>query len=475
MMTTPKQSKTIAAQLEVLDEFKQELDKAGTRMDYIIKRGNNWLEDTKNETFMDINTFLVNETSECLRRFATITNAKDVNQTIGHENLDVGTLIDSRSITIKSLQEKNKRHEKQYKQVAMRFEEIDNKNYQKFDQITNELYLASNFMASLQESYELLSFQVNENAKQIKDLTNIRDQHTNFDLKLIEQEEKCESLLRLQKSVEHKLLSKIEQIVSQQDSTSEHVNKTSSECEAMSRTVNSMISSFDHLNSNLESLEENVKHIDKTFKETENTNSREFENLSRRIQSLAKTIGSWQSGSFNLGLEETQKELKDMALNLDSLKKNVSDLANRQRNLVSRAALNQLGQLQKQKTDEIELKMSDLDKKNIEVGGQVSKLATDIVSLRRQGYQYFQEESQKMLAFLTTLTAKKKPENSKEEREDNQTGLRQGEIIAGDMSLKLEDICSELKALTDCFMYIQEEIETLKSKINQHEEIISQF
>ncbi|KAK7011866.1 lamin-like protein, partial [Biomphalaria glabrata] len=72
-MTTPKQAKTIAAQLEVLDEFKQELDKAGTHMDYIITRGNNWLEDTKNETFMDINTFLVNETSECLRRFATIT------------------------------------------------------------------------------------------------------------------------------------------------------------------------------------------------------------------------------------------------------------------------------------------------------------------------------------------------------------------------------------------------------------------
>ncbi|KAK0058245.1 hypothetical protein Bpfe_012246 [Biomphalaria pfeifferi] len=110
---------------------------------------------------------------------------------------------------------------------------------------------------------------------------------------------------------------------------------------------------------------------------------------------------------------------------------------------------------------------------NIEVGVQVSKLATDIMNLRRQGYQYFQDESQKMLAFVTTQTAKRKLEKSQVEREDKQNGLRQGEVIAGDMTIK--DICSELKALTDCLMYIQEQIETLESKINQHEEIISQF
>ncbi|KAH9490622.1 Complement C1q-like protein 2 [Bulinus truncatus] len=206
-MRLPKHVKIITSHLENLEDLKSQL---GNVLDYIaniITEGQNWIDEKEARAscnFIEINQFLINETSNCIQKCLNI----------AHENEDSSTLtcnsdgdtpnltskptlpntggnilkddskyndvqlkldkIDKRMTKqiseIKSLKQKVKDQEKQNEIISSQLTEKDKNTELKFKEIMEELQSASDFMSNLQSKNGTLTNEQNKHKEKLEKL-----------------------------------------------------------------------------------------------------------------------------------------------------------------------------------------------------------------------------------------------------------------------------------------------------------------
>ncbi|XP_055875713.1 uncharacterized protein LOC129924532 isoform X1 [Biomphalaria glabrata] len=192
-MRPAKQVKAVRGQLEVLEDFKVQIEGLLGNIVHVIKVGESWIGESDNQTFTDIYQFLAIQTAECISKCSSISNgSEDACQSAGmtvpnvKENTPVTvpdftsqddqkliklllriesmeTSLTENLKRMKSLNQKFKEHERNTKEsISKAQEETENSNAKKYEKIIEELHAASSFMSHLQKETESLSQQINE-------------------------------------------------------------------------------------------------------------------------------------------------------------------------------------------------------------------------------------------------------------------------------------------------------------------------
>ncbi|KAI8793526.1 myosin-9 isoform X2 [Biomphalaria glabrata] len=188
-MRPAKQIKVIRSQLEILGDFKDQVDDLLRCICTVLQVGESWLEERDNKTFTDIYQFLTNQTAECISKCSSIPygSEDDCQAADTTEPCDTPVMIPilkddkepsqillriesmENSITanskrIKTLNQKFKEREKNTKENFAKAEETERKSAEKYEKIMEELHAASSFMLNLQKETESLSQHIPERA-----------------------------------------------------------------------------------------------------------------------------------------------------------------------------------------------------------------------------------------------------------------------------------------------------------------------
>ncbi|XP_055876003.1 uncharacterized protein LOC106050186 [Biomphalaria glabrata] len=303
-MRTPKQVKTIASQLEVLEELRDQLENTVGYINSVINIGKEWIDETNNESFVKINQFLVTETSECLRRCSSILDENDVMQTtVEHvhrnassneeapdpddkqgqqsvkQTLEQKTMSTSHAkeinILIQNLKQQVIQNERMSKQ---RQAETEQSFHFKFEAVMRELEAASNLMSNLQSKMESLSSQVKEMSK-FDNASDLIDRLHSVDVTVTEHHKKIEELR--QESTENNILRIVHELLIERGVLTHQTLRENSAFEKLHKDLKFIKDSQDQVQISLQK-HENIRGLETNFKDSETLRSKHLQDLKKK-------------------------------------------------------------------------------------------------------------------------------------------------------------------------------------------------
>ncbi|XP_013074438.2 nucleoprotein TPR-like [Biomphalaria glabrata] len=235
-MKTPRQIKAITSQLEVLEELKEQLESLITDINTVTSKGKSWINDSDSQNFLEMNQYLINETSRCLRRCYDLTNddcglnsdtpesfdqAENVNrskddkryQSLADMVNKINSTLVKHSRKMKKLQQNSSEQETRIESTCEKIKENDSK----FEELHNELQGASQFMTRLEIQSTKLFDKVKENKEQIETLLHLPQE-------LADQKESLTSLLKTNESQDKSQVVKMEEFIQGHVSNSHALN-----------------------------------------------------------------------------------------------------------------------------------------------------------------------------------------------------------------------------------------------------------
>ncbi|XP_055875526.1 uncharacterized protein LOC106072585 isoform X2 [Biomphalaria glabrata] len=372
-MKTPRQIKAITSQLEVLDELKEHLECLIADVNTATSRGTSWIDDSDSHSFEEMNQYLTNETSRCLRRCrnpmtehsdeAKITvlntnncSSRDDNSDDSYEIL-FNKLDSKHSKEIEDLKLKSLEQDKLIKSTLKQLKEKDSK-------VKYELQEASKFMSSLQSQ---LSELVVKNNEQINEVFSITETLRDLPQEVADQKERLDSFLRAEDAED-----KFDEVMKQQRDTQRKMNRKYA---CLSKLVKDSETELTHLQTFISSdtmtdikqrltdQETYLKRMERKYKEIDEKNRNRYEDMDAQIQANNELASSLH-GHFKSLQSKVSKEISDTKLLIDSLETRNSEITEQLSNYKSH----------NQELNEVKTKMISLESENLKLSKDVAAL-----------------------------------------------------------------------------------------------------
>ncbi|KAK0058237.1 synaptonemal complex protein 1 [Biomphalaria pfeifferi] len=404
-MRTPKQVKTIASQLEVLEELRDQLENTVDYINSVLHKGKEWIDETNNESFVKINQFLVTETSECLRRCASITDDEDMdigksiaepvdrNTTLNEYNTKdqddkeivqkthkLETLVTTQAKDMKLLKHQVKKLVKQNERRSKLQAETEQSFHFKFEAVMRELEAASNFMSHLQSQNESLSSQVIETFK-LGNTPEVTDRLHSVELSITEHNTKLEELLLQERLTENSILIKVKEFLAQSGTFNDQTKWVKSYFPKLTNDVKHINESYGQVQKSLKVQEENLRSLEKRFEDSEKLKAKQLQDLETNSEPKYESANALksQSESITANYKQINTDFKQLCLKFDKQTKETTDRLFQ----LSATNISTAAHIKEQikKFSVIESKLATIDKKNNDVSSQVVQLLSRILHL----------------------------------------------------------------------------------------------
>ncbi|KAI8793531.1 lamin protein [Biomphalaria glabrata] len=365
-MKTPKQIKVITSQLEVLEELKEQLETLIADINTVTLKGKTWIDDSGNQNFVEINLYLSNETSRCLRCYRDL-NSDDFDQhshSAEHSNQAENTspkvynlsskddktyqrlagMVDKIESTlakhsrkIKNLQQKSLQQETRIQSTLQQIQENETQYNSKFEEFINEFQGASQFLSSLQTQNTTLSNKVMEHEEQIIEIVQTTETLRHLPQALQNQKERLESFVQANESESKGHVLKVDEVMQEHTSNIQQLNTKYEHLFHLLQTNETKISqlktcnnteTLSNINQKLKEHEEHLKRIGRNRKEMSDTNRKKMDDINAKIQAGSKTTSNLQVNfeSLQSELNHLKEDFKHTNSLMELLKTNMTEI-----------------------------------------------------------------------------------------------------------------------------------------------------
>uniref|UniRef100_A0A2C9L471 Uncharacterized protein n=1 Tax=Biomphalaria glabrata TaxID=6526 RepID=A0A2C9L471_BIOGL len=203
-MRPVKELADVVIKLEVLEDIVEQLQGIIVNIQSVIKKCSTWVDETDNSTYEDIKQILVTKTcyfiqtlfqmalernsklsesvitEEQMKNVSEIQTEEDaglgIKETFDYQKLeekltDMSTSVESYKDMVEILQEKNKVLEKNFKRISKQNKANGNICAEHYQQIMEELSVASRFMSNLKDEKINLSTELTEQNKKMENVS----------------------------------------------------------------------------------------------------------------------------------------------------------------------------------------------------------------------------------------------------------------------------------------------------------------
>ncbi|XP_055875677.1 myosin-16-like [Biomphalaria glabrata] len=365
-MKTPRQIKVITSQLEVLEELKEQLETFIADINTVTLKGKTWIDDSDSQNFVEINLYLSNETSRCLRRYRDL-NSDDFDQhsyPVEHSNqventspkacnlsckddktyqrlagmMDtIESTLAKHSRKIKNLQQKSLGHETRIQSTLLQIQENETQYNSKFEEFIKEFQGASQFMSSLQTQNTTLSNKVMENEEQIIEMVNTTETLRHLPQEVEYQKERLESFVQANESEDKGHVLKMDEVMQEHTSNIQQLNTKyehllnliqTNENEIRQIQTCNATETLSHIKQKLTKHEEDLERIEINHKEMSDTNRKKMDDINAKLQAHSETTSNLQINfeSLQSQLNNLKDDFKHTDSLTESLKTNMTEI-----------------------------------------------------------------------------------------------------------------------------------------------------